>query len=120
MTTLPGKVSMTNNDELAQQISDATEIIGELRPSLNKALARISELEAELEQAKKPSACDDGFDTIAELCGCPHWDYAGQVIRDVKGVIRERDLIRAELGELRGYFQEGVDRMVRIYKQPLK
>lgn len=34
------------------------------------------------------------FDEIAALCGCPEWDYPGQIVRDVQTLVRERDLAR--------------------------
>jgi len=62
-------------------------------------LRRIEGLEAEVERLKvaakkprEPSACDNAIDKIAVICGCPEWEYAAQVIRDVKA-------LRAELTE---------------------
>jgi hypothetical protein len=34
------------------------------------------------------------FDEIAKLCGCPEWEYPGQIVRDVEGVVKERDKLR--------------------------
>lgn len=30
------------------------------------------------------SAADKAFNAIAKLCGCPEWDYPGQIVRDVQ------------------------------------
>lgn len=43
-------------------------------------------------------ASTPAFDEIAKLCGCPTWEYPGQVIRDVQLVVRERDRLTIELG----------------------
>lgn len=40
------------------------------------------------------------FDKIAALCGCPKWDYPGQLVRDVEQLKDERDRLRAQLGEM--------------------
>jgi hypothetical protein len=32
------------------------------------------------------------LDEIAALCGVPEWEYPGQVVRDVRAVVAERDL----------------------------
>lgn len=34
------------------------------------------------------------FDAIAALCGAPHWDYPGQIVRDVEALVGERDRAR--------------------------
>lgn len=43
------------------------------------------------------SAAEKALDDIAAICGCPHWDYPGQVVRDVaetkeRARVRIRDL----------------------------
>jgi len=38
-----------------------------------------------------PDAASDALDAIAKLCGCPKWDYPGQVVRDVEKLT---DLLR--------------------------
>ena len=32
------------------------------------------------------NAAEEALDAIAEICGCPHWEYPGQVVRDVKSL----------------------------------
>lgn len=45
-------------------------------------------------------ASTPAFDEIAALCGCPEWEYPGQVIRDVEHVVRERDGLKTELRDV--------------------
>ncbi len=35
---------------------------------------------------EEKDAADDALDEIATLCGCPQWDYPGQVVRDVRAL----------------------------------
>lgn len=50
---------------------------------------------------REKDACENAIDEIAGVCGCPHWDYAGQVVRDVETLKRQHDEARAELAQLR-------------------
>lgn len=43
--------------------------------------------------ADPASAATQAFDAIAALCGCPEWGYPAQVVRDVRGVVAERDAL---------------------------
>lgn len=36
-----------------------------------------------LREEPKANALEDALDNIAVLCGCPEWEYAGQLVRDV-------------------------------------
>lgn len=54
------------------------------------------------------NAAEKALDDIAILCGCPQWEYPGQIVRDVERVIREcsktkmeaeQRRMEAELGE---------------------
>lgn len=51
--------------------------------------------------ASEMDAATDAFGTIAELCGCPSWDYPGQVVRDVERLRSERDEARAAVVAMR-------------------
>lgn len=46
-------------------------------------------------------AAEKALDDIAALCGCPEWEYPGQVVRDVQAVIdaRRRDSLPGCVGE---------------------
>lgn len=46
-------------------------------------------------------ASTPAFDEIAALCGCPEWEYPGQVIRDVKAVVEQRDKLERDNTEAR-------------------
>lgn len=54
-------------------------------------------LDAVADMALRLDAHEDAstpaFDEIAKLCGCPEWEYPGQVVRDVEAVVRERDTL---------------------------
>ena len=43
----------------------------------------MDERRVEVEDAYR-SAHEDALDEIAALCGCPTWEYPGQVVRDVQ------------------------------------
>lgn len=59
------------------------------------------ELDAEvgslLNEPPAKDAATEAFDAIAKLCGCPEWDYPGQLVRDVERLARERDAARADV-----------------------
>jgi hypothetical protein len=61
-------------------------------------------VDAVANMALKLDAHDDAstpaFDEIARLCGCPHWDYPGQVVNDVERVVKARDGLRTEVRDL--------------------
>lgn len=65
-----------------------------------------------LDRPHRPCACPDcssdeksagekAFDDIAALCGCPEWDYPGQLVRDVEALVASRQAMRRILGERR-------------------
>lgn len=41
-------------------------------------------------EADRADAAEKALDDIAALCGCPEWEYPGQVVRDVHAVIDAR------------------------------
>lgn len=60
------------------------------------------------------SASEDALDAIAVLCGCPEWDYPGQVARDVHEALTRRPRLTGEQwGVIRralaAYSKSGVD-----------
>lgn len=61
----------------------------------------------ELEQARDDSAAVDAFDKIAELCGCPEWEYPGQLVRDVEALAAKRDSYRAALRDVKRQVEAG-------------
>ena len=48
------------------------------------------------------------FDEIAAACGCPSWEYPGQVVRDVLGLAGERDALKAENERVGRLYAEAV------------
>ncbi len=52
--------------------------------------------ELNLRAPHEPDAGEDALDAIAAACGCPDWEYPGQVVRDVEEVVRERDELRVK------------------------
>ena len=46
------------------------------------------------EDHARGDAATTALDAIAKLCGCPRWDYPGQVVRDVGALATERDAAR--------------------------
>ena len=57
-------------------------------------------------------AAEDALDAIAAACGCPRWEYPGQVVRDVEAA-RERmrealGAARAEVTVLRAAIREAL------------
>ena len=48
-----------------------------------------------------PDAFTQAGDEIARICGCPTWEYPGQLVRDVRALADERDALRLERDSLR-------------------
>lgn len=66
--------------------------------------ATIARLTAELEEVRgrqaasessHTDAATEAFDAIAKACGCPEWDYPGQLVRDVEA-LAERLRVRED------------------------
>jgi len=58
-----------------------------------KAVSIIREQRAEIQSSGQVTG--DALDEIARLCGCPEWNYPGQLVRDVKQLLEERCSARA-------------------------
>lgn len=54
----------------------------------------VSPREARASRAPGTDAATLAFNDIAALCGCPDWDYPGQIVRDVEALVREREVAR--------------------------
>lgn len=66
------------------------------------------------------SAAEKALDDIAAICGCPHWDYPGQVVRDVAAMkerarVRIRDLKEALNGMIPN--QPNIDRAWEVLRR---
>ena len=52
---------------------------------------------AAAESIDAPDAATAALDAIAALCGCPEWEYPGQVVRDVEALKAGVERLRAVL-----------------------
>lgn len=77
---------------------------GELLPRM---LNELADVEIAVDAYK--TASEPAFDEIAKLCGCPQWDYPGQLIRDVQNVVQERDNLRGDLDDARAKLRREQD-----------
>lgn len=59
---------------------------GEEHRQLSSWLTELQSLR--LEKAVRNSAADEAFNAIAILCGCSHWEYPGQLVRDVASLAK--------------------------------
>lgn len=80
-----------NLEELVRWWRSSTELV----PAVLTELAGL-----QLEVDAHNTASTPAFDEIAKLCGCPQWDYPGQLIRDVQNVVQECDELRAAVDVL--------------------
>lgn len=62
--------------------------------------AELETLRAELKDEGETATAN--YDAIAAACGCPQWDYPGQVVRDVQTLAAELAAIKADVGPLLG------------------
>jgi len=60
--------------------------------------AEVARLKSERDSQNR--AIDDCFDEINALFGRPEWEYPGQVVRDVRQALRERDALMARVSTL--------------------
>jgi len=68
-------------------------------------------------------AAESALDEIAALCGCPRWEYPGQVVRDVAALLSEQlysDLVKLKtvlpvcIESLRDIYREGSEAMAEL------
>lgn len=88
----------------------------ELCAMLQDAQAERDRLQVEVDAHNDAST--PAFDEIAAMCGCPQWEYPGQVIRDVKMVVEERDALRTECEQLRPVAKAHRDRLEALAAIP--
>lgn len=109
-TALPLDVRRAVEHEIAERDAarDAADRVTAERDDLHAVLeTRDAELTLAHERiAEHGNAATEAFDAIAAACGCPHWDYPGQVVRDVQALAAERDALRALCERFGG--EEGV------------
>lgn len=64
--------------------------------------AWLEELEAlRVERSSRNSAADEAFGAIAALCECPHWEYPGQIVRDVTALVESKKKTEEREAELK-------------------
>lgn len=63
-----------------------------------RALAAEKERDA-LRATPADNAATDALGAIAALCGCPAWEYPGQVVRDAEALRKERDRLQRACDE---------------------
>jgi hypothetical protein len=98
MTTSAQPLTDAGVDALRRQLLDSGRIATFEETRLLLTIERLREERDEALAANGPeSASQQAFDAIAADCGCAHWEYPGQIVRDVRAVIAERDSLRAEL-----------------------
>ena len=76
---------------MAKSLADFAEDgdVEEFEDLLVRGLEIPKEVWEKYKKATRPQ--DPDFDEIAKLCGCPEWDYPGQVLRDIRALVKERD-----------------------------
>lgn len=85
---------------MAKPLADFAEDgdVEEFEDLLVRGLEIPKEVWEKYKKATRPQ--DPDFDEIAKLCGCPEWDYPGQVLRDVRKLIQERDALQEKVESL--------------------
>lgn len=84
------------------------ENLGDKLRKAEATIERLTEDKAALEEESRCGAAAQAFDDIAKLCGCPHWDYPGQLVRDVETLIQERDKAASALVAERDKFRRAI------------
>jgi hypothetical protein len=86
---------------MAKPLADFVEDgdVEEFEDLLVRGLEIPKEVWEKYKKATRPQ--DPDFDLIAKLCGCPEWDYPGQVLRDVQALVKERDKLKVTVAALR-------------------
>lgn len=80
-------------EERDAAIADGRDLVGKAMVTYRD---KVRDLTAERDEARQEAAshkdaATQAFDAIAALCGCPQWEYPGQVVRDVEALVRQRD-----------------------------
>ena len=85
----------------------------QLPPGTKRTVEAI--VDAVADMALKLDAHEDAstpaFDEIAKLCGCPQWDYPGQIVRDVERLVQERDFWKSQTNALTPAFVTMTERL---------
>lgn len=96
---------MTDREaELAAELAAGILERDELKEQVARLLEKNEHLQATLDDKNAPLL--KAVDKIAKLCGCAQWDYAGQVVRDVEGLVEKVKRVCAENVELTHSIEE--------------
>ena len=97
-------ITLTNTDLNQLVVSIKLDGTVELGPGITIDEAakefydRVSQYARECGLAKESSAAEHALDAIAKICGCPDWDYPGQLVRDVQDLKnREEKAVKTAL-----------------------
>lgn len=55
---------------------------------------------------RQKDAALNALDEIAKLCGCPHWDYSGQIVRDVTHLVAQNATLRVRAEKAEGVLKQ--------------
>lgn len=72
---------------------------------------RVSQYALEHGLAKESSAAEHALDAIAKICGCPEWDYPGQLVRDVQTLKNRVDKAAQSATEFAARYVELEDKL---------
>jgi outer membrane murein-binding lipoprotein Lpp len=81
--------------ESTQSRADVLTLTAEVRRLAAELESVAAERDA-LRATMNDNAAVNALNAIASICGCPDWDYPGQLVRDVEALRTERDSARAE------------------------
>lgn len=68
---------------------------------VGNALSGVSE-----KTGRSKDAALNALDEIAKLCGCPHWDYPGQIVRDVTHLVAQNATLRVRAEKAEGLLEQ--------------
>lgn len=70
-----------------------------------------------VEETRLTDGATDALDKIAKMCGCPQWDYPGQVVRDVECLHGYNARLVNVLGELARHDPAVARKIIRVSRE---
>lgn len=101
-----------HRDSLIREVMD---VRGWLRDAIQRAEAAEQDREKLIGEG---SASEGAFDAIATLCGCPEWEYPGQIVRDAEALKQRSDRLARENADLRAAMATLADHQNGTEKAP--